>query len=289
MLLQNISKCSIVMLFSLASCSSFRITATTNARGIATPFSYSRRVPSFVASISVASSSSATADNSIPNKLWNRSPASLNNDYYVLRHGQSKANVAKVIASSPAIATRKYGLSDTGKEQAALAGDAVVQAFQSNQATKSVLLLSSDLLRAKETAEIVQQKLQGAGIPLYDTTNMDNGTNYEGLVLETRLRERWFGEWDGTSDDNYPNVWKDDAVDPNHTLQNVESVNRVVQRTTECIVEWDNRVQDCFVICVAHGDVLQILQTAFAKMDGAQHRSLEHLDTATLRGIELAI
>ena len=242
-----------------------------------------------MASISVASSSSATADNSIPNKLWNRSPASLNNDYYVLRHGQSKANVAKVIASSPAIATRKYGLSDTGKEQAALAGDAVVQAFQSNQATKSVLLLSSDLLRAKETAEIVQQKLQGAGIPLYDTTNMDNGTNYEGLVLETRLRERWFGEWDGTSDENYPNVWKDDAVDPNHTLQNVESVNRVVQRTTECIVEWDNRVQDCFVICVAHGDVLQILQTAFAKMDGAQHRSLEHLDTATLRGIELAI
>ena len=285
MLLHNIFKCTIVMLLSLAS-RSFRITATGNARGKAAPFAYSRVVPSFVASMS-ASSSTATSDNSIPNKLRNRSPVSLNNDYYVLRHGQSKANVAKVIASSPAIATKKYGLSDTGKEQAALAGDAIVQTFQSNQATKSVLLLSSDLLRAKETAEIVQQKLKRAGIPLYDTSNMDHSP-YEGLVLETRLRERWFGAWDGTSDDNYPNVWKDDAVDPNHTLQNVESVNQVVQRTTECIVEWDDRVQDCFVICVAHGDVLQILQTAFAKMDGAQHRSLEHLDTATLRCIELA-
>ena len=37
------------------------------------------------------------------------------------------------------------------------------------------------------------------------------------------------------------------------------------------------------VVLVAHGDVLQILQTSFARVDVRQHRSLEHLQTATLR------
>ena len=37
------------------------------------------------------------------------------------------------------------------------------------------------------------------------------------------------------------------------------------------------------VVLVAHGDVLQIAQTAFADVDPRTHRSLEHLETATLR------
>lgn len=259
---------------------------TTNARGFIASLPHTK-VPAFVVSMSTSSTHSVASDsNNTYNRLWKRQPTSLNNEYHVLRHGQSKANVEKIIASSPDIATKKYGLADTGKQQAVLAGHAIKQAFLANEATTSVLLLSSDLLRARETAEIVQQTLQQAEIPLYDTSKIDNSI-FDGLVLETRLRERWFGDWDGTSDDNYSRVWKDDATDPNHTLKNVESVNAVVQRTTECIVEWDDRVQKCFIICVAHGDVLQILQTAFAKIDGAQHRSLEHLDTATLRSLEL--
>lgn len=230
-----------------------------------------------------------------PNKLIHRSPDSLQNSYWVLRHGQSEANVARVIASSPEIATKKYGLSDLGKEQAAKAGDDIVKTFRKRQEAgsqeKAVLLLTSDLLRAKETAQIVRTKLEEAGIPLYDDFGDSISAERildKGLIMETRLRERWFGDWDETSDTNYYNVWKDDIVDPNHTLQGVESVNDVVTRTTQCIVEWDNRVQNCFIICVAHGDVLQILQTAFRKMDGSLHRTLEHLETATLRHIELA-
>ena len=34
---------------------------------------------------------------------------------------------------------------------------------------------------------------------------------------------------------------------------------------------------------VAHGDVLQILQTHFAGVDVSAHRQLDHLPTATLR------
>lgn len=253
------------------------------------PFSIRWRSVFVIVSISLCLSEGYAGDGSA-NKLLNRSPESLHNVYYVLRHGQSEANVANVIASSPAIATKKYGLSDKGKQQAALAGEDVMNAFQEANRIRpaplrGVLLLASDLRRARETAQIVQGKLEEVGIPLYH--NGEYGVD-NGFIIETRLRERWFGEWDGTSDTNYENVWKDDVTDPDHTIKGVESVNRVMQRTTSCIQEWDARIQDCFIICVAHGDVLQILQTACAKMDGSQHRTLEHLETAKLRRLELS-
>ena len=70
-------------------------------------------------------------------------------------------------------------------------------------------------------------------------------------------------------------------------MRGVESVDSVMNRTTECILDWDTRLQNHLIILVAHGDVLQITQTAFAKMDGSKHRNLDHLETATLRALEL--
>ena len=72
--------------------------------------------------------------------------------------------------------------------------------------------------------------------------------------------------------------------------------NSVLERTTKLITELDEQLAEggycgndnedrgwkC--ILVAHGDVLQIMQTGFLRHDDAsRHRSLEHLETATLR------
>jgi probable phosphoglycerate mutase len=203
--------------------------------------------------------------------------SSLRNDYFALRHGQSMANVAKIIASNPEIACTKYGLSEVGKDQAIKAGETAAEVFQ-NEKYSGVLILTSDLLRAKQTAETVAEAVQKASIPLYT----------DAVVIETRLRERAFGEWDGGSDEHYNDVWKDDATDPLHQLHGVESVVSVMDRATKCITQWDERIENYMVICVAHGDVLQILQTAFCKMDGSKHRTLENLETATLRRMPLA-
>jgi hypothetical protein len=115
------------------------------------------------------------------------------------------------------------------------------------------------------------------------------------------------------SDANYDNVWKDDAINSAHTKHGVESVDSVMDRATACIVEWNNDIlftsassarqnQESknnsssplssrgrwMVLVVAHGDVLQILQTAFEKKSGRHHRSLPHLETAQLRPLVLA-
>eukprot|EP00980_Cylindrotheca_fusiformis_P000197 scaffold36_cov127-Cylindrotheca_fusiformis.AAC.7 len=204
--------------------------------------------------------------------------SSLNNSYYALRHGQSEANVAKIIASDPDVATVRYGLSEFGKDQAATAGTTIVQEFKS-QSFDGILILASDFLRAKETAEFAA-----------DVVRKDPRINLvgDGVILETRLRERRFGEWDGGSDEHYTDVWRDDEQDPTHTTKGVESVVSVTDRATRLILEKDQEYENHMVICVAHGDVLQILQTAFSKMDGSLHRSLEHLETATLRKLSLA-
>ena len=202
---------------------------------------------------------------------------SLRNDYFALRHGQSMANVAKIIASNPEIACTTYGLSEVGQEQATKAGRTVVEQLQ-DAPYSQILVLTSDLLRAKQTAETVASAVQEANIPLYT----------ENVVVETRLRERGFGDWDGGSDQHYHDVWKDDVIDPLHEIKGVESVMSVMDRSTRCITEWDAKLEGAMIICVAHGDVLQILQTAFQKLDGSKHRTMEHLETATLRSLSLA-
>lgn len=110
----------------------------------------------------------------------------------------------------------------------------------------------------------------------------------DGVVLETRLRERYFGTLNGGPDSEYQSVWDEDVVDPNHTKFGVESVNDVVRRTTRLVLQMEEKdpLEDDYVcILVAHGDVLQILQTGFEKMDGAQHRTLPHLETAVPRAL----
>ena len=213
------------------------------------------------------------------NHLLDRAPP-LRNSYAILRHGQSLANVAGLIASNPDVACHQYGLSPSGQVQAELAGAEVVLYYQSNPSLKGLVILSSDLKRATETAETVKALVQATStIPIHQNQ----------VIVETRLRERWFGDWDGTSDENYHQVWKDDAVDASHTNHAVESVHSVMQRSTAALVDWDKQLSQHLILCVAHGDVLQILQTAFAKCDGREHRSLQHLETAKLRPLELAV
>ena len=135
--------------------------------------------------------------------------------------------------------------------------------------------------------------------------------------VDPRLRERFFGEFNGESDDNYNRVWENDAVSADHTSWDVESVNSVMRRTSHLVLDLEskvlhsNDVSKWNCLLVAHGDVLQIMQTAFCKIDGTkvlldlslysifniynsfieflfQHRGLPHLDTAAIRALELA-
>ena len=236
-----------------------------------------------VRAMSTASSSGKT----IVNHLVQR--GSLTQSYYALRHGQSLANVAKIISSDPKISTVQHGLSDAGKDQASKAGQSFAAEYISNSNSnyRGVAIFSSDFTRARETATLFAEELARSRIPLYTGD----------IVLEPRLRERFFGELNGGPDTRYQEVWDVDCKDPNHTEFGVESANSVLERTTQLIVDLDEQLQSssdgvdgCWkCILVAHGDVLQIVQTGFLKhADASRHRTMNHLETATIRELPLA-
>jgi len=215
------------------------------------------------------------------NKLLEIPP--LSQSYYALRHGQSLANVAKIISSDPSISTVEHGLSDVGKGQATDAAELFVSMY-CPKTYCGVAIFSSDFLRARETANFMAVALTKANIPLYR----------DEVVLDLRLRERYFGDWNGDSDEHYHDVWKYDADDATHTKFGVESVNSVIDRTTQLVLDVEDQLKKSKTakpwkcMFVAHGDVLQIMQTVFQKVDGRVHRSLEHLGTATIRELKLA-
>lgn len=189
----------------------------------------------------------------------------LANRFSVMRHGQSKANVAGLIVSRIENDQRGgYGLSELGRQQAlaaardcALPGDTVI--------------CSSGFCRARQTAEIVRAQLDAADV-----------------VISEALRERCFGTWEGTPAANYARVWAADETNPADAEGNVEPVAAVLDRTTALIADLDQRYSGRDILLVSHGDPLQILQAGFLRIDPSRHRSLAALQTAEIRHLHLA-
>lgn len=190
----------------------------------------------------------------------------LRNRYFVMRHGQSKANLQEIIVSHPANGIRdEFALTDIGKEQAR-------SAARQSTLDADTVIFSSDFSRAKETAEIVQAALGAQPIRLTEL-----------------LRERHFGNWEKKDHKHYQNVWDFDKNDADHEEAGVESVNSVLGRATKLIVELEETYNNKNILLVSHGDCLQILQTGFQKIDPSKHRTLTHLQTAEIRKMSLAV
>ncbi len=188
-------------------------------------------------------------------------PELLKNHYYLMRHGQSEANVQGIIVSDPAVGVEGFGLTDTGKAQA---HEGIRSAGIS-----PVRIISSDFKRARQTAEIASQL---------------TGTE---LRLDARLRERFFGSYNGQSDEHYARVWEKDARNLTPGM-NVELPDSVLSRALDVIAECEQAVQGT-VLLVAHGDVCQILLAWAAGRAASEHRSLPHMQTAEIRRLNAGL
>ena len=193
--------------------------------------------------------------------------AFLRNRYLAMRHGHSLANEQGIIVSHPDNGCHGYGLSEPGKTQ-------VETSMRRNSLLDAqTLIVTSDFKRALESAQIVQKILGALAAPL----------------IETRLRERYFGELELSSDRGYDRVWCEDAVNPDSEHGGMESANQVMRRVTAVICDLEKHYKDATILLVSHGDALQILQTAFARRAASDHRELEHLHTAEIRQLNLSL
>jgi broad specificity phosphatase PhoE len=184
----------------------------------------------------------------------------LRNNYSGMRHGQSKANVKNVIVScidndSP----DNFGLTDLGRRQA-------LEAATGSGLPTDTVICSSDFARAEQTARIVATAVGAADV-----------------MVTSAIRERCFGDWEGTAADNYAIVWAADKANPDHADGHVEPASAVLSRATEFIITLERRYSGRDILLVSHGDTLQILQAGFLRMNPGRHRDLPHFEPAEIR------
>lgn len=187
------------------------------------------------------------------------------NTYYGLRHGKSLANEMNMILSDPNEGVKQtYTLVREGEKQ--------VRISARNARTQDILgsnpiIYCSPFSRCVRSAEIAREELE---------VERD-------IIMDIRLRERWFGDWEKTHNSNYNEVWENDRVDPWHTFDNVESAVYVQKRVMDLIVDLEKKYDGEKILLVSHGDVLQILQTGLQGNSASLHRALTHFELGEIR------
>ena len=127
-------------------------------------------------------------------------------------------------------------------------------------------IYTSDFLRAYQTALLVAH-----------ITKAD-------VITDIRLRERFFGQFEGTDSENYHKVWNMDCKQENSQIcYDVEPLHSVAKRMLSFVLDCESYYVNTLLLIVSHGDPLQIL---FAKANGLQphqFRTLPHFANAEIR------
>ena len=148
---------------------------------------------------------------------------------YVIRHGQTEWNVLKKMQGSVDIPLNEKGL-----EQAEIT--------KSNLNDISLdVILCSPLIRAKQTADII---------------NSDR--NLE-IIIDDRLRERTYGEFEGTSKNsfNYNDFW---AYNKNLKYDKAENIQDFFKRIYDLLDEVKSKYYDKNVLIVTHAGVMKAIE-----------------------------
>jgi len=181
-----------------------------------------------------------------------------------LRHGQAGNNFDKVIVSAPKEGKAKFGLTKQGIEQ-------IKKTIRQNKSlSDDFIIYHSDFKRTTQTAKLVIKIL---GIKKVYKTPL--------------LRERFFGQLNGTATKNFILVWQNDQKDIKHGYAGGESVSDVLNRTTKLIINLEKKYQGKNILLISHGDTIEILQAAFLKVDLLKRTKLvKHIKTAELRQLK---
>ena len=149
------------------------------------------------------------------------------NRYLLMRHGEARHMVEDIYTNDP---KSEYGLTAEGERQAAEASKNIPQ-------DKPLVIVSSPVLRALETARIVAEK---CGVPA------------EQIVIDDRLREINFGEFNGKPKWDWINFMAQPewfTAKP----EGGENYEEIKKRFGEAIYDLEKRYQDSTVLMVSHG------------------------------------
>ena len=186
------------------------------------------------------------------------------NNYYIMRHGQSKSNIKKVIAGHPKNCITKYGLTEVGKQQAE------ESAKKCKEISSKAIIYHSDFRRARETAHIAK-KIFGI----------------KDIRKSKRLRERYCGSLEGKSAKRIHELYKADEKDENHRKFGCQTLREIESQITSIIKYLETIHKNKTILLVSHGDALQILQNAAKKLHPTKYTKIKYMPNAEIRKLKL--
>ena len=164
-------------------------------------------------------------------------------DFFIIRHGQSEGNAAKILQGRG-----EYPLSAKGRSQAAARGRSL-QSILANAAPDRTLFISSPQKRAKETALIIAEE---AGLPA--------------PVFSDELMEMRLGVWTGKTWDqvknNDPALWAGFMAKSWDAIPEAESSAALYRRALRVWAEFRDAAITrnlAAIIAVTHGGLIQWL------------------------------
>mmetsp|Transcript_31886 Transcript_31886/g.66544 ORF Transcript_31886/g.66544 Transcript_31886/m.66544 type:complete len:320 (-) Transcript_31886:1522-2481(-) len=214
-------------------------------------------------SSNIASSLEVQVVDQMPEPL----PLELKNHYYLLRHGQSTANVASIISSDRGLAyTDKHGLTATGYEQGKQSAQQLLQALQETVQGpgEKVYFVSSPFARARGTAAACLDGLAELQDEIESGLKLDIESD---VTLHDGLVERYFGKLDAEAIYTYAYVWPLDKFNVTHTAFDVESVAAVCTRIRQTILDLEDQYHHAHIVLVSHADTLQISKLYAARAE----------------------
>ncbi len=149
------------------------------------------------------------------------------NKYFAMRHGESEKNVKKIISYKP-----DDGVSLTVR------GKAAAKQSAEKLGAPIDLIISSELLRARETAEVVRDAL---------------GLAVSAVSADSRLNEYNHGVFDGHLDSEWAAHFKDIAPLFEKGPEKGESINEMRRRIGEFVYECEHKYVGKNILFVSHG------------------------------------
>jgi len=171
----------------------------------------------------------------------------LRNRYFFVRHGQNihQAEHPGIIYYWPDD-NPPYYLTEKGKEEAKMAGEALKQ-------DKIDCLFSSDILRCRETAKIVAETI---------------GHDKEKIIYDTRLRDLNWGAFGGKTREEYWNFYNNDHMKAFEIpAPNGESWSQCKERAVKLLNEIEEEFENKNILIISHGDVLWLLEGHMKDID----------------------
>ncbi len=170
------------------------------------------------------------------------------NQYFVMRHGESESNVKNILNSNNSIT---FSLTENGKQ-------GVLNTVQKLHAYGIDMIITSPLVRTRETASIVQKEL-----------NLPDSA----VMVDERLREVSFGIFEGGSLDMWKASYTSFGDRFIHASEGGETYIEVRRRVGDCLFETERRYAHKKILFVTHDGPAGLLY-GVSKM-----RTLEEAET----------